>query len=149
MKFGYFIRKLIFLNNLTQRNCCVYVIDDTIFVVEQIRILKLYVQVAWVGPNLQFLAEKFGDLMTNVGGNSTNSARGVVALSWHPSPLTAARKYTSVSFPACEPDDPGPSWVCSRLVLHRLVKAAWSPLRDSARVAFEVSLTICSYIYLF
>lgn len=122
-----------------------YVIEDTIFVVDQIKILKLFVKVAWVGPNLQFLTEKFGDLMTNAGGNSTNSARGVVALSWHPSPLTAARKYTSVSFPACEPDDPGPSWVCSRLSLHRLVKAAWTPLRDSARVAFEVSFTTSIY----
>jgi len=105
-------------------------------VVRQIAALKLFVRVVWVGPHLQMLTEQFVD---NLNSTSVN-AKAVVALGWHPGPLTARnpKKYTSISFPACEPDDPVPNWPCSRLTLHRFVKAAWRPLKDNARVAFEV-----------
>jgi hypothetical protein len=107
--------------------------DYTEFVVRQIAALKLYVRVVWVGPHVQTLMEQLAD-------DFNVTFRAAVALDWHPGALTArnTKKYTSVSFPACEPDDPFPDWPCSRLTLHRFVKVAWRPLKDTARIAFEV-----------
>ncbi|XP_059485869.1 receptor-type guanylate cyclase gcy-19-like isoform X2 [Neocloeon triangulifer] len=108
--------------------------ENTEFVVKQISALKLFVRVVWVGPHLEMLAEQFADSL-----NLSGSPKAVVALSWHPGALTArkANKYTTVSFPACEPDDPSPAWPCYKLTLHRFVKVAWRPLKDNARVAYE------------
>jgi hypothetical protein len=73
--------------------------------------------------------------------SSSSNAKAVVTLDWFPGPLTAknSKKLTSINFPACEPDDPMPNWLCSKLTLHRFVKVAWAPLKESARIAYEVS----------
>lgn len=104
---------------------------------QQIKALKLYVKVVWVGPNLQMLAEQNAEGVNS----SSGSAKAVVTLEWHPGYLTAnnPKTFTTINFPACEPDDPVPNWLCSKLTLHRLVKVAWLPLKESSRVAFEVS----------
>jgi hypothetical protein len=111
--------------------------EDTEFVVQQISALKLYVRVIWVGPHVQMLTEQFADSLNS----SSGSGKAVVTLDWHPSALTAnnPKRFTSINFPGCEPDDPIPDWPCSKLTLHRLVKVAWRELVGSGRAALEVS----------
>lgn len=99
---------------------------------------KLYVEVAWVGPNIVKVAKELESRYMVKDGKS------IVYLSQMPSPLTLRNEHVSVNFPPCdEYSEIQPSFNCHYSNI-RLVKLAWEKLLKAARPAFEVSNLILS-----
>jgi hypothetical protein len=118
-------------------------LDETSFVVQHILEMKLFVRVAWVGPNLKWLADTLTAFYLNEKAN-----RSLVLLSYVPSTITmwGNSKFMSVAFPPCETLQSSRSVGC-KYELHRLVKLVWSRLEVGAKPAYEVKHSLLSKVH--
>ena len=118
-------------------------LDDTSFVVQHILEMKLFVQVVWVGPNLNWLADTLTARYLNEKAN-----RSLVLLSYMPSTITmwGNSKFMTVAFPPCETLQSSQSVGC-KYELHRLVKLVWSQLEVGAKPAYEVKDNFFSILH--
>lgn len=111
--------------------------DVTYFVKDHIDHLKLYVKVAWVGPNLVRLTKTLTDeyLQVTKINNSSTPTQSLIILSWTPSnAVPNERDYIAMDFPRCGRG--GINLGCA-YESHRLVKLAWSRLESIAKFAWE------------
>ncbi|XP_064467335.1 atrial natriuretic peptide receptor 2-like [Ornithodoros turicata] len=116
-----------------KRSCATLIADypETTFdlLTEQIKKLKLRVNVAWVGKRLEEYV-----------GNLLRKGDPVVFYNWKPNTLTAFHNVTHVAFPQCEdgilPAYPGAP-KCPYEVNH-MEKVVWSKLRESAADVYEL-----------
>ncbi|XP_046995878.1 uncharacterized protein LOC124607652 [Schistocerca americana] len=109
---------------------------QTAFVVDHIRELRLYVKVAWLGPNLKNVTETLTNSYVKSGVK-----KSLIILSWTPSLITAADDddFTLVTFPECNPFSSHTEIGC-KYELHRLTKFAWSKIKDGATPAYQALL---------
>ena len=114
--------------------------DHTDFVKDHIDQLKLYVKVAWVGPNLKNLVKMIEKEYVQNGKNESDSGglgatNSLVILHWTPSSVVPnEREFVSLEFPRC--GSRGTEAGC-KYESNRLVKLAWSRLESIAKFAFE------------
>ncbi|XP_076168527.1 uncharacterized protein LOC143147294 isoform X3 [Ptiloglossa arizonensis] len=111
--------------------------DVTDFVIPDIIEMKLYVKVAWVGPNLKHLTDALTKQYTQLESNSTSPAdnRSLVIMHWTPSSVVPnGQEFATIDFPRCS----------TRIVevgcnyeSNRLTKLVWSRLEFIAKLAFE------------
>lgn len=104
------------------------------FVVNHIEELQLFVEVIWVGPHLGNITNELAKKYKSKGGY-----REVVLLSWAPSELAVPgdKTYSAITFPPCE-DMQSSRIVGCKYDLQRLLKLAWSKLKEAALPAYEV-----------
>lgn len=102
--------------------------------VQHILEMKLFVKVAWVGPNLKWLTDNLTACYLNEKAN-----RSLVLLSRVPSTVMmwGSSQFVSVAFPPCETLQSSHSVGC-KYELHRLVKLVWSKIEVGAKPAYEV-----------
>ncbi|XP_029161523.1 receptor-type guanylate cyclase gcy-5-like [Nylanderia fulva] len=112
--------------------------DVTLFVKEHIDQMKLYVTVAWVGPNLRYLTKNLTREYMQFGWNSSASIenRSLVILHYSPSSVIPnEREFTMINFPRCGGGQKG-SIGCA-YESNRLTKLVWDRLELIAKIAFE------------
>ncbi|XP_015433610.1 PREDICTED: uncharacterized protein LOC107189564 [Dufourea novaeangliae] len=109
--------------------------DVTDFVQNDIEKMKLYVKVAWVGPNLKHLTETLTKEYLRRARNTPDS-RSLVFLHWTPSSIIPNEKrFVSIDFPRC---GTLPSEVSCSYESNRLTKLVWLKLEYIAKSAFEI-----------
>ncbi|XP_077272002.1 uncharacterized protein LOC143902726 [Temnothorax americanus] len=117
--------------------------DETRFVKEHIDQMKLYVKVAWVGPNLGYLTRKLLETYQHALHARNSSAsienRSLVILHYTPSRVNPSERYfTTIEFPRCESyfGTKEGSIGCA-YESKRLTKLVWSRLETIAKIAFQ------------
>lgn len=76
--------------------------EATTFIRDHIDRLKLYVKVAWVGPNLKQIVKSLTKEYLQLSQNSSPLDRSLVILHWTPSNIiTNEREFVNVEFPRC------------------------------------------------
>ncbi|XP_014480221.1 PREDICTED: uncharacterized protein LOC106747328 [Dinoponera quadriceps] len=111
-------------------------LDETEFVREQIDQLKLYVKVAWVGPNLRHLTKYLTEEYTRRDSSTVGDNRSLVILHYSPSSMIPnEREFTTIDFPRCGARNSTNG--CDRYETNRLTKLVWGGLEMNARFAFE------------
>uniref|UniRef100_A0A1B6EEM0 Gamma-aminobutyric acid type B receptor subunit 2 n=1 Tax=Clastoptera arizonana TaxID=38151 RepID=A0A1B6EEM0_9HEMI len=117
--------------------------ETTGFVIEHIRKLQLYVEVIWVGPQLEELVPFLTDELTK------HNQTSLIFLSWTPSFIVTPNEetYSTIAFPPCEELDS--SLMYCKYDLHKVIKLAWSRLRYTAnpvhQLLMHVSFTLKEY----
>ncbi|XP_071557353.1 uncharacterized protein [Temnothorax nylanderi] len=117
--------------------------DETRFVKEHIDQMKLYVKVAWVGPNLGYLTHRLLGTYEHALHARNSSAsienRSLVILHYTPSRVNPSERYfTTIEFPRCESyfGTKEGSIGCA-YESKRLTKLVWSRLETIAKIAFQ------------
>jgi hypothetical protein len=104
--------------------------ESSMFLAQQIKELKLRVEVLWLGPNLDSFIKS---LVSKYEIRSGNSRRAVMFFSWKPTILTKEFDTISISFPPCDHDQ-----FCT-YESRSLEKVVSSKLKEGAKTAYEVS----------
>ncbi|XP_033208855.1 uncharacterized protein LOC117167784 isoform X3 [Belonocnema kinseyi] len=106
--------------------------DVTSFVKSHIDQLKLYVKVAWVGPNLKNLTKQLTKSVENI---SNTSNKAIIILHWTPSKIIPnEREFVSIEFPRCgtKSDNFGCEYESNKLI-----KLVWDHLEIIAKFAYD------------
>lgn len=97
--------------------------NSTKFVIDQIRDLKLYVKVLFLGPQLNTVMKMIDEEYKRKGITD----KSYVALSWYPSEVVYNKQnFYTVTFPSCDYVNPN-SYSC-QYEAKRLIKYSWSKL---------------------
>ena len=110
--------------------------DVTSFVKSHIDQYKLFVKVAWVGPNLKYLTKYLTKKLVEATPATELSTKAIVILHWTPSTIIPdEREFTAIEFPRC-----GSKIIDSGCVYesNKLVKLVWEHLEISAKLAYRV-----------
>ncbi|EFN73169.1 Insulin-like peptide receptor [Camponotus floridanus] len=109
--------------------------DVTLFVKEHIDQMKLYVKVAWVGPNLRYLTKNLTEEYIRSARNSSSiENRSLMILHYSPSSVIPNEKdFTTIYFPRCGAKE---SISCA-YESNRLTKLVWKRLEMIAKMAFQ------------
>ncbi|XP_016841856.1 uncharacterized protein LOC100115038 [Nasonia vitripennis] len=109
--------------------------EATKFIKDHIDNWKLYVRVAWVGPNLKQIIKSLTKEYLQLTQNSALADRSLVILHWTPSNIIPnEREFVSVEFPRC--GSRGTSMGC-QYETSKLEKLVWNGLESIAKLAFE------------
>ncbi|EZA52311.1 Insulin receptor [Ooceraea biroi] len=111
--------------------------DVTRFVKEHIDQMKLYVKVAWVGPNLRYLSKYLTREYMQLSRNSSTSIenRSLVILHYSPSSVIPnEREFTTIDFPRCGTKKGS---IGCTYESNRLTKLVWGRLAMIAKIAYE------------
>ena len=105
------------------------------FIRDHIDHWKLYVRVAWVGPNLKQIIKSLTKEYLQLTQNSSPVNRSLVILHWTPSNIIPnEREFVNVEFPRC--NSRGYAEGC-QYETRKLKKLIWNGLEQIAKVAFE------------
>lgn len=108
--------------------------DVTSFIKDHIDLLKLYVQVAWVGPNLKYLTKYLTKQLSENITLTNISNKSIVILHWTPSLIIPnEREFVPIEFPHCREH----MVVGCSYESNKLEKVVWEQLEIVARFAFE------------
>lgn len=109
--------------------------DVTSFVKKHIDEMKLYVKVAWVGPNLSNLIKTLTKEYVQRNVVAGVKKRSLIVLHWTPSNIIPnEEKFIAIDFPRC--GSRGLDSGCN-YESNRLVKVLWSKLETIAKFAWE------------
>ena len=109
--------------------------DVTTFVKKHIDKLKLYVKVAWVGPNLKNLTKQLTNSLLESSSTTTISNKAIVILHWTPSKVIPnERDFVTIEFPRCgsRTDNLGCEYESNKLI-----KLVWERLEIDAKLAYD------------
>ncbi|XP_072759038.1 uncharacterized protein [Anoplolepis gracilipes] len=111
--------------------------DITLFVKKHIDQMKLFVKVAWVGPNLRTLTKNLTrEYMQNARNSSASTEnRSLVILHYSPSSVIPNEKeFTTIDFPRCGAKKGS---IGCAYESNRLTKLVWDRLELIAKIAFQ------------
>ncbi|XP_012229636.1 uncharacterized isoform X1 [Linepithema humile] len=111
--------------------------DVTRFVKKHIDQMKLYVKVAWVGPNLSLLTRHLTKEYIHLAQNSSSATenRSLVILHYSPSSVIPNdREFVTIDFPRCGTRKDS---INCAYESNRLTKLVWGRLETIATIAFQ------------